>query len=82
MFDSSILYTNIHIITEFSDRRGDQFCFNGGDKGFIGITRYKAIWTNSQDKYRLPFNKTSLKLVINYLTDNPCCTLGSMRFVN
>ena len=47
------------------------FCFNGDDKEFIGITRYGAIWTNSQEKHRLSINKTSLKLAINYyLLDN------------
>ena len=56
------------------------FCFNDGDKEFIGITRYGAIWTNSPEKYRLSFNKTSLKLTINYVLDNCYLTLGSMRF--
>ena len=56
------------------------FCFNGGDKEFIGITRYGAIWTNSQEKYKLYFNKITLKLAINYLLDNCYFTLGSMCF--
>ena len=43
---------------------------NGGDKEFTGVTRYGAIWTNSEEKYRLSFNKTSLKLVVNYLLNN------------
>lgn len=34
------------------------FCFNGCDKESIGITKYDAIWTNSQEKYRLSFKKT------------------------
>ena len=46
------------------------FCFNGWGKGFIGTTRYGAIWTNNQEKYRMSFDKTSLKLAINYLLDN------------
>lgn len=29
------------------------FCFNGGDKEFIGIIRYGAIWTNTQENYGL-----------------------------
>ena len=40
------------------------FCFNGWGKGFIGTTRYGAIWTNNQEKYRMSFDKTSLKLAI------------------
>ena len=45
------------------------FCFNGWNKGFIGTTRYGAIWTN-QEKYRMSFDKTSLKLAIYYLLDS------------
>ena len=30
---------------------------DGGDKEFIEITEYDAIWINSQEKYRLLFNK-------------------------
>ena len=51
------------------------FCFDGGNKEFIDITRYGAIWTNSGEKYRLYFNGTSLKLAINYLIDNSYLTL-------
>ena len=46
------------------------FCFNGGNKEFIGITRYGAIWTKSREKQKLPFNKTPLQLAINYLLGN------------
>ena len=56
------------------------FCFNGGDKEFILIITYGAIWTNSQEKYRLSFNKSSLKLVINSLPDNYFITFCSMCF--
>ena len=37
-----------------------------GDKELIRVTRYGAISTNSQQQYRLSFNKRSLKLAINY----------------
>ena len=53
MFDYSTLYMNVphhklkSVIGEFIN-----FCFNGGDKEFIGITRGCAIWTNSQQKDR------------------------------
>ena len=40
------------------------FCFYGGNKEFIGITRYGAIWTKSREKQKLSFNKTSLKMAI------------------
>jgi len=56
------------------------FCFNGGDKEFIGITKFGASWTNNKDKYNVTFNKTSLKLAINYLLDNCFFTMGTMCF--
>ena len=56
------------------------FCFNSGDKEFIGVVRYGAIWTNSQGKWRLSFNKTFLKLVINCLLNNSYFALASMCF--
>ena len=41
------------------------FCLNGWDKDFIGITKYGSIWTNNQQKYRFSFNKKSFKLAIS-----------------
>ena len=55
-------------------------CFNGGDRQLIGITRYGAFWTNSQEKHRSFFNKTFLKLAIDYLLDNSYFALGSLCF--
>ena len=46
----------------------------------MGITMYGAISTNDKQKYRLSFNKLSLKLAINYLLDNCYFTLGSTCF--
>ena len=43
------------------------FCFNGNNKEFIGTTSYGVIWANIHEKYRLLFEKTSLKS-INYMT--------------
>ena len=56
------------------------FFLNGGDKEFIVPTRYDAIWANSRQKHKLAFNKTSLKLAINYLLNIHYFTLGSMGF--
>ena len=42
------------------------FYFIVVDKLFIGITRYGVICIDRWEKYRLSFNKTSLKLAINY----------------
>ena len=39
------------------------FYFNGDGKELILIITFDAIWTNSQVKYRLSFNKASLKLL-------------------
>ena len=54
--------------------------FNDGDAVRIGVTKYGAIWTNNQQKYKLLVNETSLKLVINYLLDNYYFTLGNIFF--
>ena len=43
------------------------FCFNGCDKECTGITRYGDFWTNSQEKYKFYFYKTSFKLAISCL---------------
>ena len=48
---------------------------NTRDKESTGINKYVA-----KEKNRLSFNKTSLKLAINYLTNNSYFTLGSMGF--
>ena len=56
------------------------FFLNVGDKEFIVLTKYDAIWTNSRQKYKLSFNKASLKLAINYLLNIHYFTLVSMGF--
>lgn len=48
------------------------FCFSDGDKEFIGIAKYGAIWTNKQQKqiffYQNIINPTSFmsSLVLYY----------------
>ena len=80
-FDFSTLYTNIShhklksVMSELIN-----FCFNGGDKEYIGIYRGNGVWTNDQGKYNITFNKKNLKLAINYLLDNCYFTLGSLCF--
>ena len=79
-FNFSTLYTNIpHHELKSVMGKFINYC-NVDDKESIGITKNGAIWTNSQEKYRLPFNKKSLKLTINYLLGNSHFTLGSMCF--
>lgn len=56
------------VIVEFLN-----FCFNTGDKVFIGITK-------GWEKYRLSFSKTSFKLAIHYLRRNSYFTLASLCF--
>lgn len=41
------------------------FYFNGDDEELILIITFGTIWTNRKEKYRLSFNKASLKLLIN-----------------
>ena len=80
-FDFSTLYINIpHHKLKSGVAELINFCFNGGDKEFIGVTRYGVILTNGRGKYRLPINKTSLKSDPNYLQGNSYFTLGSTCF--
>ena len=57
------------------------FGFDDGDNKFIVITRYSNFQTNNQEKQRLSFNKTSLKLEIN-LINNFALTWVACGFVN
>ena len=80
-FDFSTLYTNIpHHKLKSVMSNLINFCFHGGDKEYIAVTNFGAIWTNDKDKYKINFSKTSLKLAINYLLDNCYFTLGTMCF--
>ena len=72
MFGFSLLYTNIShckLKSEMKRLINFIFFFNGREEDLFGVTRNGAIWTNDQQKYILTFNKTSLKLAINYLLD-------------
>ena len=59
-FDLSTVY-NIIPHQKIKSVMGEliNFCFDGDDKEFIGITRYGVIWSDGREKYRLLFNKTS-----------------------
>lgn len=83
------IYKNSTPEIEISETRLINSVFNGGDKKFIGITRFGALWTNNQQKqtlsfgnrkYTLSFNKTSFKLAINFLLGNCYFTFCSMCF--
>ena len=75
----SILYANIpHCKTKSAMKKLINLCLNIGHKEIIGITRYGATSSNSQEKPRPCCNKTSLKIAINYLLDNSSLTLGSI----
>ena len=67
MFDFSTMYTNI-LHPKLKSVMGEliNFYFPGADEELFGITRYGTIWTNNQQKYKLSFNKTSLKLALTY----------------
>ena len=46
------------------------FYFIDDDNEFTEMGRYDVIWTNTHGKYRMSFNKASLKLAINNLLHN------------
>ena len=74
--DLSTLYTNTPHHNLKSVMGEFDFHFNGGDKEFIGITKYSATWTNNQQI----FNKLSLKFEVNYSLNSHYFTLGDMCF--
>lgn len=58
------------------------FCFRGGDKGFIRITKYGVGCLKSQQKHSFSFDKASLNsnLNINYIQNNCYFTLIGICF--
>ena len=73
----SSLFIQIFHIINCSQRWKEliNFFFSGGDREFMGITKYGAIWANSHEKYIL-----SLKLAINYLLNSSYFAIGCERF--
>ena len=52
------IYHLVSLLYKEVMEESNNFCFNDGDKEFISITSYGAIWTNNQQKCRLLFSKT------------------------
>ena len=46
------------------------FCFKGGEEQFIPVTKSGATWINNENELKEKFHIISLKLAINFLTDN------------
>ena len=63
------IYHLVSLLYKEVMEESNNFCFNDGDKEFISITSYGAILTNNQQKCRLVFSKTSLKLANDQLLD-------------
>ena len=42
----------------------------GDEKQFIVVTKFGAKWTDNKLKFKITFDKASLKLTINFLLDN------------
>ena len=80
-FDFSTLYTKIphsklvSVLHSLID-----FCFNGGDKKYIGINRYGARWVKDPNKYPAYFDKKMIKEAVSYLLDNCFFTVGNKLF--
>lgn len=41
-------------------------CFKGGEKQFLVVTDFGAIWTNNKNKFEKTFKKDSLNLAITF----------------
>ena len=46
------------------------FCFKGGEKHFIAVAKFRATWTDNKNKFKITFDKVSLKLSINFFLSN------------
>ena len=53
------------------------FGFNGGDKFYIGTTKYWAQLAEEKNKSKIIYDKTSLKLAIDFLLGQFFAVLGS-----
>ena len=70
-FDFFTLYTNIpHNILKNVMRELINFYFKGGEKEFIVVAKFGATWTDNRNKFKITFDKASLKLAITFLLDN------------
>ena len=77
-FDFSTLYTSIpHDKLKNALREIINFGFKGGDKFYIGITNYGARWVKDKSACNITFDKSSLKLAINFLLDQCYFNVGN-----
>ena len=49
-------------------------------KQVIVVAKFGAIWTDSKSKFRITFDKGSLKLAVNFLLDNCFFNFGYLSF--
>ena len=80
-FDFSTLYTSIpHDKLKNALREVINFGFKGGDKFYIGINKYGAKWVQNKSSCAITFDKSSLKLAINFLLDQCYFNVGNLIF--
>ena len=54
-YNFSDIYANIaHNTLENVMKEPINFCFDGGKKQFISITKFGATWTDNKNKFKLP----------------------------
>ena len=77
-FDFSTLYTKIphkklvNVLHSLID-----FCFDGGENKYIGVSKYGAKWVKDTSKYKSYFDKQGIKKAVSYLLDNCFFTVGT-----
>ena len=80
-FDFPTLHTNLkhdklrNVLLELIN-----FCFKGGLGNYIAVTKFGTRWVDDKKNYKIVFDKTKLKLAINYLLDNCYFTIGNSTF--
>jgi len=80
-FDFSTLYTKIpHDKLKSVMRELINFCFKGGENKYIAVNKFGARWVKEKNPNMTVFDKTSLKLAINFLLDNCFFRVGNLIF--
>lgn len=85
-YDFHTLYKYSIQWTKKCDERVDHFLKWGGEKKFIAVTTFSATWNDNINKFKVTFDKTSLKLAIDFPLENcflilvTCSFNGSLVF--
>ena len=69
-YDFSTFYTNVSHNKLKNVMRDLISFFEDGEKQVILVTKFGAAWNDNKNKFKIIFDKASLKLAINFIADN------------